>query len=471
MAGTEAGTDRAVVIGASMAGLLTARVLSERYARVTVLDRDNLPVAAQPRRGVPQARHSHGLLAKGREILEELFPGLTAELLDQGAVSGDMQSDFRWYLDGRRLCPGRSGLRGLGVSRALLESCVRARVTATAGVDIIERSAVAELTVTADRCRVTGVRILPGSDGGFEEVVPADLVVDATGRGSRSPVWLEALGYPRPAEESVRINMVYVTRQYRREREHFGGADGASVGAVPPSLRSCGTAIAQEGGRWIVSLAGALGEEPPMDADGFAAFAAGLAAPDIAELVRTAQPLGEPVRARFPASLRRRYERLRAFPEGYLVIGDGICSVNPVYAQGMTVAAAQALLLRDCLRRGHARLAPRFFRRAARLIDVPWSLAVGADLRFPEVPGARSAQLRLTNRYVARLQAAAQHDPVVGRAFLEVANLLVRPERLLAPDIALRVLRGGRAVTAATALAAAPTTTATTAPAARDTGR
>ncbi|MGH3902616.1 MAG: FAD-dependent oxidoreductase [Pseudonocardiaceae bacterium] len=433
-------TDRAVVIGASMAGMLAARVLSESFTRVTVLDRDSLPATAVSRRGVPQDRHTHGLLARGREILEELFPGLTADLLARGVASGDMQSEFRWYNDGRQLLPARSGLTGLGLSRPLLESYVRARVGALPGVEIRERRHVAGLSTTPDGRGVRGVRVRPGAEGG-EEIMSADLVVDATGRGSRSPIWLGELGYPGPAEESVRIKMVYVTRRYRREPHQLNGGNGISVGAVPPYLPRGGAVVAQEDNTWIVSLAGALGDEPPMDPDCFPAFAATLAVPDIAELLREAEPLDEPVLARFPASVRRRYERLRAFPEDYLVVGDGICSFNPVYGQGMTIAAAEALVLRECLRQRRARLAPRFFRRAARLIDVPWSIAVGNDLRFPQVEGPRPMRQRMVNRYVSRLHVAAQHDPAIGRAFLQVANLLARPERLLAPDMALRVLR------------------------------
>lgn len=434
------GTDHAVVIGASMAGLLAARVLSEFFERVTVLDRDSLPATVALRRGVPQARHTHGLLARGCEILDELFPGLSADLIGKGALTGDLQAELRWYNDGRRLCPARCGLTGLAVSRPLLESHVRARVGAVAGIEILGCRQVIGLTATTGHRGVSGVRMLPAAGGGSAELMPADLVVDATGRGSRSPVWLEEFGYPRPAEESIRIRACYVTRHYRREPQQCGGAFGVLVGPLPPKLPRAGVALAQEGDRWIVSLIGLVGDEPPLDADGFAAFAATLPVPDIAELLRDAEPLDELVRARFPASIRRRYERLRAFPEGYLVVGDAISCFNPAYGQGMTIAAAEALVLRDCLRRGRAHLAPRFFRRAARLIDIPWSMAVGSDLRFPEVDGARPLRLRVANRYLTRLHVAAERDPVIGRAFLRVVNLVARPERLLAPDIVLRVL-------------------------------
>jgi hypothetical protein len=185
-----------------------------------------------------------------------------------------------------------------------------------------------------------------------------------------------------------------------------------------------------------------VGERPPTDPDGFAAFAATLPAPDVFEVVANAEPLGEVLPARYPASVRRRYERLDRFPDGYLVTGDAVCGFNPVYGQGMSVAALEALALRDCLRDGPAGLAPRFFAEVARIVDIPWGIAVGSDLRFPWIQGARTAKVRLVNAYLARFHLAAERDPVLGRAFLRVVNLIDRPEGLLHPALAARVLVG-----------------------------
>jgi 2-polyprenyl-6-methoxyphenol hydroxylase-like FAD-dependent oxidoreductase len=436
-------TDHAVVLGASLAGLLAARVLSEVYAQVTVVDRDALPDGPAHRRGVPQARHAHGLLARGREAMEELQPGLTAELVDRGALTGDIQRDFGWINEGRRLCPAESGLLGLIVSRALLEDAVRGRVRALPNVRLVEGCDGAGLTATRDGSRVTGLRILSRADGSAEQSLAADLVVDASGRGSRSAVWLAALGCPEPELETVRIGLAYASRTYRRVPEHLGGGNGVAIAAATSNSRG-GVLIAQEDDRWILSCGGMLGDEAPLDHRGFTDFTATLPAPAINEVVRDAEPLSDPVRYRFPANVRRRYERMRRFPAGYLVTGDALCSFNPVYGQGMSVAAAEALALRDCLRRGSDRLGTRFLAAAARIVDVPWQLTVGADLRFPDVEGPRTATVRAVNAYLPRLHAAAEHDPAVGRAFLRVINLLDRPERLMAPDIAMRVLRSGR---------------------------
>jgi 2-polyprenyl-6-methoxyphenol hydroxylase-like FAD-dependent oxidoreductase len=433
--------EHAVVLGASMAGLTAARVLADAYERVTVLERDALPAAAAHRKGVPQSRHAHGLLAAGRVALGELFPALTDELVANGALSGDLQAESRWYNAGLRLCPAPSDLQAVAVSRPLLEGCVRERVRALPNVRVIDRCDAAGLVATPDGRGVRGVRVMRRADGSAEEVLETDLVVDATGRGSRSPLWLEELGYPRPAEDEVRIGVAYATRVYRRRRDHLDGDTAVVVAATPERPRG-GVMLAMEGDRWMVTLNGYLGQRPPTDPDGFVAFAAGLPVPDVFEVISDAEPLGEVLPARYPASVRRRYERLGRFPDGYLVTGDAVCGFNPIYGQGMSVAALEALALRECLRASPTGLAGRFFAEAARIVDIPWGIAVGADLRFPGIQGDRTAKVRLVNAYLARFHLAAATDPMLGRAFLRVVNLMDRPERLLRPTIALRVLRG-----------------------------
>ncbi|MER7333131.1 MULTISPECIES: FAD-dependent monooxygenase [unclassified Micromonospora] len=435
-------TGSAVVIGASVGGLLVARALTEAYERVTLVDRDVLPERADSRRGVPQGRQLHVLLDRGRQAFEELLPGITAELTANGVPTIDLHEQVHWYNDGHRMRRAPSPLLGFGVSRPLLEQVVRQRVAALPGVRILPGCEAEGLTTTGDRRRVTGVRLRPRD--GKPHTVEADLVVDAGGRGTRSPVWLAELGYRPAPEERVRIGVTYVTRTYRREPHHLEGLLGALTNAVPGQPWG-GIVTAQEQDRFAVALCGMFGEEPPADDEGMAAFADRLAAPQIAELLRTARPTDPPVTMRFPGSVRRRYERLRRFPAGYLVVADALCSFNPVYGQGMTVAALEALLLRRLLRRGLDRLARNFFRGAGRLIDGPWSIAVGTDLRFPEVPGRRSPRVRLVNAYVGRLHVAATRDATLGAAFLRVLNLVDPPARLLFPPVLLRVLRGAAA--------------------------
>jgi 2-polyprenyl-6-methoxyphenol hydroxylase-like FAD-dependent oxidoreductase len=433
----------AVVIGASMGGLLAARALSETYAHVSVFDRDLFSDVPASRRGVPQDKQLHVLLARGREVLEELFPGLTEELVDLTVPLVDLHGQIDWVNDGNLMRRAPSTLMALGMSRPLLEHVVRARVAALPQVDIIPACEVVGLTATPDSQRITGVRVRERADDAVEREVPADLVVDAGGRGSQTPAWLTALGYPPVPQERVHVGVTYVTRTYRREPHHIGGLLGALTNATPEVPRA-GVVAVQEDGLFAVALSGMMGEVPPTDDAGMASFAKTLAASHAAEIISSAVPVGDPVVMRFPASQRRHYEKMRRFPDGYLVMADAMCSFNPLYGQGMTVAALQALLLRRLIPRGTQDLAPRFFRGASRLIDRPWSISVGTDLRFPAVEGRRTLQIRFVNAYIGRLHTAATTDPVLGAAFLRVINLIDAPARLLAPNLVLRVLRGQR---------------------------
>jgi 2-polyprenyl-6-methoxyphenol hydroxylase-like FAD-dependent oxidoreductase len=438
--------DHALVLGGGIAGLLAARVLSESFAAVTVVDRDAIPEEPAPRRGVGQARHIHALLARGQHVLEELFPGLTAALSAGGAPTGDMLGDTRMHLNGHRLCPGPSGLLIISASRALLEHHIRRRVAALDGVTFAPPADVTGL-VAAGR-RVTGARLLRRADGSAEETVPADLVVDATGRGSRAPHWLAALGFARPPEERIRVDLGYATRHYRWRPGHLGG-DLASLHGPTPEHPRGGALGRIEDGRWMLTLAGMVGDHPPTDPDGFLAFARSLRYEDIARTISDAEPLDDPVAYRFTASVRRRYERLDPAPEGFVPLGDSVASFNPVYGQGMTVAALQALALGAHLaRRGRPR-PRRLLRAITGATAVAWDMAAGADLAFAQVEGRRRVQHRLADRYIRRLHAAAAHDADVARAFVRVSGLVDAPTALLRPGVVATVLRPRRVAGAA----------------------
>ena len=357
----------------------------------------------------------------------------------EGAAAG-AGGDARLYFGGHLMARAHSGLPLLCASRPLLEDAVRARVAATPGVDVVARCEVVGLDTSADRLRVTGARVR--RDGRAEESLPAGLVVDAGGRGSRIPTWLAALGLPTPAEDRVKIGLGYASRVYRARPSVLGGDLGIVRAPLPPRGRGGALAVL-EGDRWMVTLIGVLGDHPPTDPAGFLDFARSLPEPDIHDAIATAVPLADPVPFRFPAGVRRRYERLPRFPERLLVVGDGFCSFNPIYGQGMTVAALEALALRDQLRGGRPPQPAAFHRQVARIVDAPWELAVGGDLAFPGVEGRRTPKTRLLGTYVDRLHAAAATDADLAAAFLRVAALVDPPTALMNPRIALRVLRHG----------------------------
>jgi 2-polyprenyl-6-methoxyphenol hydroxylase-like FAD-dependent oxidoreductase len=432
--------DHAIVLGGSIAGLLAARVLADAYDHVTVIDRDELVPGGGPRRGTPQGRHIHGLLARGQQALDQLFPGLTAELEADGAPTGDVLGDARFLFGGHRLARTDAGLVLLSVSRPLLEDRVRARVRALPAVRFAPPSDAVGLLCSADGRRIIGARVLRRADASSEEVIGAGLVVDATGRGSRTPAWLHALGFGQPELDQVRVDVGYVTRRYRLGPDALDGDLACLHGPTPERPR--GGALARlEGDLWMLTLFGLLGDHPPKDRDGFDAFARSLPFRDIHDAIGAAEPIDGPAAYRFQANVRRRYERMRQLPEGFLVIGDAICSLNPIYGQGMTVAALQALALHDQLTRGIARRSARVLRALARVIDAPWEMALGADLAVPGVDVRRTPRRRIAGAYVNRLQAAAAHDPALAQAFMRVTGLVDPPEALLRPTIALRLLR------------------------------
>lgn len=435
--------DHAVVLGAGMAGLVHAVPLAERFERVTLVERDALPDRAAARRGVPQGQHIHLLVPGGLTRLEELLPGVVADLSRHGAeLIG--APEWHFHMGGGRLALGGTDFRITGATRPLIEDVVRARVLALGGVQVLDGWTARQLMTTTDGSRVTGVRLRSEADPSGERALEADLVLDTTGRGSRSPRWLAELGFTPPAEERLKVDVHYTTRLFRRSPGDLGGSRNVLVD-VPPDGRRGGVALAVEEGRWLVTLIGMLGERPPADLTGFTDYAAGLWNSDVHEVVSGATPIGDPVRAAFPSFSRHRYDRLRHLPERYLVAGDAVCSFDPRFGQGMTVAIIEALELRRVLdEHGLDRIGSRVLSSARWAVQDAWDLAAGGDLAHPEVEGPRPLAWRLTTAYLQRLLPVAHHDPVVGAALIRVIGMLDRPQRLVRPQLLRRVLGGSR---------------------------
>jgi 2-polyprenyl-6-methoxyphenol hydroxylase-like FAD-dependent oxidoreductase len=429
----------AVVVGASIGGLLAARALSAHFDQITIVERDRLPEDPAVRKGVPQSAHAHGLLASGYRVMDGYFPGLMDELEALGAPRGDVVGDFLWFQYGRWKMRYAAGLRGITVSRPCLETAIRRRVRKLPNVRFVEEFDAVKPCFDAAAGRVTGLCVKP-RDKRAEEVMAADLVVDATGRGSQSPAWLEEWGFGQPKVMTVRIDVGYASRVFERKPGDFFKSMGGIVAGTAPGDTRYGAVLAAEENRWVVTLVGSIGDYPPSDVQGWTKFARTLPTPAIYDLITSARPLTDVVCYRFPANQRRLYEGMKRFPSGYLVIGDAICSFNPLYGQGMSVAAAEAKALDDSLAAGLDGLAARFYAKASAIVDIPWLIATGEDLRYPQVEGTRPPGSSLVNRYLERVHAAASDDPVVCRKFFDVLNLLAPPSSLMAPAVMLRVL-------------------------------
>jgi 2-polyprenyl-6-methoxyphenol hydroxylase-like FAD-dependent oxidoreductase len=430
---------RAVVVGAGIAGLLAARVLADHYEEVTVLDRDQLPHDDRARRGAPQGTHAHALLARGQQLLEARFPGLTAELAAAGATVGDALGDVRMHVSGHRLCSTDTGLVAISASRGFIEHHLRRRVEAMNGVSFSDRCDVLGITLVEDTRTVTGVRVLRRSDGSAEERIIGEVVVDASGRLSRVPAWLEAAGITPPEESRVEVDLGYASRRYRLDRRHLDG-DIAVIHGMTPDRPRAGVAAALENGTGIITLAGIGDDRPPTDPAGFDRFASTVG--ELGHIAGRVEPLDMPVPFRFPASIRRRVDGATCWPDGLVSLGDSFCSVNPIYGQGMTLAALAAEALDAHLHR-YRRVRPKQLHRAiAATVDPAWQMVTGADLALPPVPGHPTPPQRLLGRYVRRLHTAAASDPILATEFARVAGLVDRPQALLRPSVVRRVLLG-----------------------------
>jgi 2-polyprenyl-6-methoxyphenol hydroxylase-like FAD-dependent oxidoreductase len=433
----------AIVIGGSIAGLFATRVLSDYFETVTLVERDRIIPNQGEHPGVPQSGHAHILLAKGLDIASQLFPDLVDSLKQNGATELNFSEEVRWHHFGgyKVRCRGRVSV--LSQSRALLEAQVRQRVEKLSNVILLSQHTVEDLLTTPDHTQVIGVRFKPNAQADYPECLSADLVVDTTGRNSRAPQWLSSMGYKTPKETEVTVNVGYTSRIYRQNAKKLE-YKGCIISANPPQGMRGGVIAPIEGDRWIVTLAGYLGDYPPAEDKAFLNFSRSLPTPDIYDFITNSEPLSEPIPYKFASSLRRHYEKLTQFPEGYLVLGDALCSFNPIFGQGMTVAALEAQALGDCLREhsnGIKGLAQNFFTKAARIIDIPWSMATGEDIRYPEVIGERSFKISLLNWYISRIYRAAHHDPCVYDSFLQVMHMMRSPIILFNPVLMTRILK------------------------------
>ncbi|MFJ8542054.1 FAD-dependent oxidoreductase [Streptomyces sp. NPDC093586] len=436
---------RAVVIGAGLTGVLAAAALSTAVDEVIVLECDELPDGPEHRRGLPQGRHAHLLMAGGLAAVEDLLPGagMRERLLAAGAHEVSLSSGtLALTPDGwlRRWRP--EGPAMITCSRALLDWTVREAVLERTGVGVRRADA---RGLTGGPGRVTGVRV--AADGAGEDVLDADLVVDASGRGSRLPVWLDGLGVTGVRERTVDSGLVNATRVYRVP-EGAGRFPLTVVHADPYASRPgrSGMVLPIEGDRWMVSLGGTRGGEPPTDPAGFLAYALELPDPIVGRLVSGAEPLTGVHVSRSTGNVRRYVERARHWPEGFVVLGDALAAFNPVYGQGMSVAALGARVLAGEVRRAGVTapgLARRVQRGAARPVDAAWAVAVGQDVRYPGARGGKpNAVDRLVAAYTRRLTRTAAGSLPAAAALWDVTSVLAGPERVLRPATLLAALAG-----------------------------
>ena len=434
----------AVVIGGSVAGLLTSRVLADYFERVVLVERDWWPNQAALRKGAQQASHAHPLLARGDRLLNHYFPGLRHALIDAGGVPMNVGRDVLSHHLGVWRSHFESQDETLSVSRPLLEHVLALRLRHHRNIICIDGCTVRKLDY--QNGRISGVYLQSRNPRTERERLATDLVVDATGRESTMPAQLADCGFPRPPESSAVIDLVCASRLYRIPP---GKRDWKSliVNPQPPAKRGA-TIVPLEGGRWLVTLFGMHGDHPPIDDAGFLSYAQQLPIPDAYHAIHDAEPISDITRFEMRNSVRRHYERLKRFPEGLLVIGDALGSINPIHGQGMSVTALHADALQRCLEKRVQSDATLnglwmdFFKAAAQASELPWQLATTEDFRYPQTLGQRSATTAFLHAYLARAALAAGHDPKVAAQLFSVQNLLAPCRTLFTLSMLRRVWLG-----------------------------
>ena len=442
------GLGHAVVIGGSVAGLTAARALSESFDRVTIVERDVLPEGPEHRPGVPQARQLHVILPLGAAVMEEFFPGFKQELMDAGCSTFDEVNDTPWF--------GRVGWRArrdsdvtlIGFRRPLLEDVVRRRVLAIPSVDVVTAT-VTGLLGSDDGARVTGVIVA----GDQPSTIDADLVVDASGRGSRSPKWLQALGYERPEEQHIRAYYGYASRFVRVDESKLPqGLRGVITMPFPGNTRG-GCFLPSDNGLYTCCAMGAMRDYPPGDEDEFMEFLRGAASPLLAQMAEASEPVTEINTYQHPGNQRRLWEQVERRPRGFIPIGDSVASFNPIYGQGMTVAALESQKLRDriaSLDGDLDALPDAFMADLVAACEFAFSIAAGSDANYPgatfvnaEPPPPEQAE------FFAAAEQVATEDPDVARDILHATGWF-EPELLGSPELIAKVeawVASGRTVT------------------------
>ncbi len=429
-----------------MSGLLAGWVLAEHFERVTIIERDRLSPGTNVRKGVPQGQHVHALLKRGASILEDFFPDLSAALARDGALCIDTIADVSWYHFGIWKARFPSGITGYSQSRPFLEGHVRDCLAERANICFLDGREVTGLCANADHTRVTGVQIRPGDAEHHQEELEADLVVDASGRGSQAPKWLLSMGYGSVEESVVKVDIGYASRVYSHLDQAFLDRKALIIYPTPPYCKRAGYIFPIEGSCWLVTLAGWLRDYPPGDERGFLDYAHSLLMPNLYEAIKDAEPLTPIATHKFPANRWRHYEQMPRFPDSFIVLGDAACSFNPIYGQGMTTAALEAKVLSNCLTQYldvHGDLqgfAHHFQKKVARVVWIPWLLATSEDFRYPETDGHRPPGMRLLNWYSGRVHELSGSHLLTTLRFYEVLHMLRSPLVLFSPRILFAVL-------------------------------
>lgn len=440
--------DRAIVIGGSIAGLLSARILADRFGTVTIVETDKLPDRPFARNGVPQSVQPHILFTKGYRILAELFPKIEEQLKAEGALPIDWTREFHHFshLGWNANSSSPSSLVSVSCSRPLLEWSIRQQLANYANVQFVDGHRVMGLLLHESETRITGVSLR--SRNGNRQELAASLVVDASGRRSQAPSWLRELGFTPPPETIINPFLGYATRRYKQPEGFESDWKVMLISHSPPKGTRLGYLAKIEGGEWIATLGGYGGDFPSTSDRGFLDFARSLPSLEFYDAIIGAEPTSGIYAHRATTNRLRHYEKI-TLPQGFVCLGDAVCALCPVYGQGMTVSAIATTILRDWINQkqliGDHLLPARFQKRLAKSNSLSWMLATGQDLRFATTQGGGKPIKSggFLQAYTERLLKLTNSDPNMNALLMEVAHLLKSPLALYHPQVVFQVLKKG----------------------------
>jgi flavin-dependent dehydrogenase len=441
---------RAVVIGGSIAGLTAARVLSDHFDKVTVIERGPMADGVEFPKGVPQSRHPHILLIRGERILEDHFPGFKQDLIDGGAKVMNFGRDLKMRFPGGWLPQYQTEMQGIAASRKLIDFTVYQHVAQIPNINFKPDSEVVSICTDDDNRRVIGVQIHNRADGRVEDV-PAELIVDASGRNSKAPHWLAQLGYAAPEDNVVNAFPGYASRIYEIPKNFDKGWKTMYIMPNPPEVTRGAIIIPMEGDLWHVTLIGMNRDNPPTDEAGFMKFARSLVSSDIYDALNAAMPVSPIWGYRRAENRMRRYDIMEKYLEGFVALGDAVYALNPVYGQGMTLASIASTILDQCVAEQAALgqgddftgMAEKFQKMLSKELVMPWQTATNEDMRWPETEGKQDldAASRFIGRYFNLVLQAMPHSVKVTDAFFHVQHMIAPPTILMHPVIMFTVLK------------------------------
>ncbi|MEM1243179.1 MAG: 2-polyprenyl-6-methoxyphenol hydroxylase-like oxidoreductase, partial [Cyanobacteria bacterium P01_H01_bin.26] len=420
------------------------------FERVTVLERDRFPIEAPaPRKGVPQCTQLHILLTRGRQIMEALFPGLEAELIDAGAAVLDMGADVEW------LNPFGWGVRfpsrfmALSFSRYILDWLVHRRLCQFDNVQVLELSYVTGLLTNARQTAVTGVRMRQRDLDNLEQVqhkeLRADLVVDASGYSSQAAKWFQEIGYEAPKETKITTSMGYASRLFEIPADFEEDWKGVYIQAAPPERTTMGVLYPIENNRWVVAVCATAPNHPTRNETDFLEALKNLPSSHIYDAVKGAKPVTDIGIYYPPGNRLRHYERLEQFPQGFIALGDSVCSFTLIYGQGITVAALGAVLLQQCLKETDlAELPQHFHKELARVNATPWIAATSQDAKYPSVEGLEQPPSPIEKAigwYMDQLLQLTTKEPQVMLVLFNVFHMAQPSGILFQPLMVWRVIQ------------------------------